>query len=173
MSNTRTKRSQRNRIRNCKIYENELCNLIAEFTEGEYYGHRGEHTSGADVYIFKKVDIPSFFVSCMKGEVKTTTDDRLYIKGVNREQFKNYLKLRKETGHEVIYYYRILTHKKTVTRKKYGRIVGEAKMRDKYDKWRVFFMLDNIDYTDAGNPLLDFYKGVPLKQFLGDILNQA
>lgn len=165
------KNSKCRRAKNAGKYEKELVELMQENVDG-MVGQRGQHSYGIDVLLFRSTGY-SMYDLCIRCEVKSSKFTKLNFSsasGARVRQYDEYIKHYDTFGTMTYYFFRIITSERCLRKVVRFKILKEVKLNNKLDRWMVY-PIDKIPKTTKGNPKLDFFEGMPLKEFI-DIINK-
>lgn len=151
-------------------YEREFVQIIKE-KENRIYGQRGTHSDGVDVLLFIGNPENIHWTYSIRCEIKTTIDTVRYFSEKLRDQYENYLEIKRNYNVLTYYCFRTLSKKKKIEKKKKkDKDQKPIEFRDGHpeDKWRVF-KVDEIPQNNRGTPYLDFFSedGKTIDEFLG------
>ena len=100
-------------------YERELIKVLKEALGSEWFGHRGAHSDGVDVLMFKSLDVSPIMFCGIRFEVKSKNEPfPFYPNEREREQLQSYQDVFTDFGVETVYAFR-----KVGGKEKNGRFV--------------------------------------------------
>ena len=151
-------------------YEREFVNIIME-KEHMIYGQRGTHSDGIDVLLFIGTPANPHWTYSIRCEIKTTIDTVRYFNGKLKDQYNNYMDIKRKYNVLTYYCFRTLSKKKRIEKtNRRGEVLKSIEFRDGHpeDKWRVF-KVDEVPQNNRGKPYLDFFHddGLTIDEFVG------
>tara|TARA_B100000131_G_C18087323_1_gene600723 strand:+ start:941 stop:1393 length:453 start_codon:yes stop_codon:yes gene_type:complete len=130
-------------------YERELIKVLKEALGSEWFGHRGAHSDGVDVLMFKSLDVSPIMFCGIRFEVKSKNEPfPFYPNEREREQLQSYQDVFTDFGVETVYAFR--------------------KVGGKGEKWS-FCPISCFSNSKTGNPCVRQEDAIPLHTFITTI----
>ena len=130
-------------------YERELIKVLKQELGEEWFGHRGAHSDGVDVLMFKSCDLSPIMFCGLRFEVKSKNDPfPFYPNTRERDQLQSYENIFTEFGVETVYAFR--------------------KVGGKGEKWS-FCPISCFSQSKTGNSCVRQEDAIPLHTFVTTI----
>jgi len=130
-------------------YERELIKVLKGELGEQWFGHRGAHSDGVDVLMFKSSDLSPIMFCGLRFEVKSKNDPfPFYPNPRERDQLQSYQNIFTEFGVETVYAFR--------------------KVGGKGEKWS-FCPISCFSQSKTGNSCVRQEDAIPLHTFVTTI----